>query len=90
MDFILHCLFYIQIKCAHSSAKHFESTQSILNVLSVLSFQSQRNEACKIMRKQYNIYDYQLRKQVNECYGVITVALRDHRPFNEKVSFWGH
>lgn len=42
------------------------------------------------MRKQYNIYDYQLRKQVNECYGVITVALRDHRPFNEKVSFWGH
>lgn len=42
------------------------------------------------MTKQYNIYDYQLPKQVNECYGVITVALRDHRSFNEKISFWGN
>lgn len=58
-------------------------------VYSAFSHREMRH-AYKIMRKQYNIYDYQLPKQVNECYGVITVALRDHRSFNEKVSFWGH
>lgn len=34
-------------------------------------------------------YWNKINKSVNKCYGVIVVALGDHRLFNEKVTFWG-